>query len=113
MIYIRNRATWKKKGVYIGRSPPDPSVLGNPFTTRIDDGKERKKVITKYREWLEMLPADSPQWLEIRRLRRLYDERGELNLVCHCAPKACHGEIVKMAILGEIKPGRTKQTKLL
>ena len=67
-----------KGAVYIGR----PSKWGNPFTI----GKEgtREEVIKLYEEYLmgnaELLGA-------------LPELRGK-DLVCFCAPKACHGDVL-------------------
>ncbi len=66
-------------GVYIGR----PSKWGNPFVIGKDG--TRSEVIQKYRKWLNSNPdlrADAKKEL-----------RGK-NLVCFCAPLACHGDIL-------------------
>ena len=63
--------------VYIGR----PSKWGNPFIIGRDGTRE--EVIRKYIDW--MFTKFDPH--EIRELR------GK-DLVCHCAPKACHGDVL-------------------
>lgn len=65
--------------VYIGR----PSPWGNPFIIGKDGTRE--EVIEKYREYL----ISNTELVE-RAKREL---RGK-NLVCFCAPNACHGEIL-------------------
>jgi len=65
--------------VYIGR----PSKWGNPFAIGIDGSRE--EVIVKYRIWLLAQPA------MIAQVKR--DLSGK-DLVCFCAPKACHGDIL-------------------
>jgi hypothetical protein len=74
--------------VYVGR----PSPLGNPFTIGKDG--DRAAVVAKYRRWLwDNHRADR----EVR--RALYDllasaHQGPLELVCWCAPQACHGDVI-------------------
>lgn len=63
--------------VYIGRG----SLYGNPFIRGVDG--TRSQVIRKYIEYIE---NDSELKNEL--IKHL---RGK-NLVCFCAPKACHGD---------------------
>ena len=66
-------------GVYIGR----PSKFGNPF--EIGKDGDREEVIRKYKEWI----LNQPELVE--------DAKRELkgkDLVCWCAPLACHGDIL-------------------
>jgi hypothetical protein len=65
--------------VYIGR----PGPWGNPFVIGKDG--DRAEVIRKYREWLMQRPA------LIERARR---ELAGKDLVCWCAPQACHGHVL-------------------
>ena len=68
-----------KDAVYIGR----PSKWGNPFT--MSEYGKREWVIEKYREWI----LSQPKLIE--------DARRELvgkDLVCYCAPQACHGDVL-------------------
>jgi hypothetical protein len=64
---------------YIGR----PSKFGNPFRTGPDG--DRDEVIDKYEAYLLANPA-----LIAAAKREL---RG-LDLICWCAPKRCHGDIL-------------------
>jgi len=41
---------------------------------------------------------NSRLWLAIEELAYRVYEGEELNLVCFCAPKACHGDLIKDAI---------------
>lgn len=80
------------KGVYVGR----PSILGNPFTVR-DYG--HGVAIDMYRTWLEsQLLSDTPQYRAIKALAEEYKAKGQLTLVCWCAPKPCHAEVIAKAI---------------
>lgn len=65
--------------VYIGR----PSKWGNPFTMG-DDGT-RDVVVAKYEEWIRT----QPQLLEAAKR-----ELAGKDLVCFCAPKKCHGDVL-------------------
>lgn len=64
--------------VFIGR----PTKWGNPFY--VGKHGNRHEVIQMYREWIVLQPE-------------LMAALGELkgkNLVCFCAPKACHGDVL-------------------
>ena len=78
-------------GEYIGR----PSPLGNPFPLRQES--DRDLVISKYGRWLkEKIESDedNPQKQEIRRLAKILVDTGNLDLVCWCKPKRCHGDVI-------------------
>jgi hypothetical protein len=64
--------------VYIGRG----SKWGNPF--RIGRDGERVAVIAKYERWLA----------EQHHLLRALDELSGRDLVCFCAPRSCHGDLL-------------------
>jgi hypothetical protein len=77
--------------VYVGR----PSKWGNPFV--IPRHGSRAEVIAKYREWIVRQPklmADLPEL------------RGK-DLVCHCAPEPCHGDV--LLELANPKPRRNRK----
>lgn len=65
--------------VYIGR----PSKWGNPFV--IGQHGSRNQVIVKYGRWIVQQP---------HLMASLHELRGR-DLVCWCAPLACHGEVLK------------------
>ena len=69
--------------VYVGR----PSPFGNPFSIGKDGSRE--EVIEKYRQWLQ----DQPRLIKIMK-REL---KGK-DLVCFCAPKPCHGDVIKEVV---------------
>lgn len=83
-----------KGAVYIGRG----SKWGNPFTSiqgRNTKASEvvgsREEAIEKYRQWL----WNNIQAGEIQ-LQELADLHGK-DLVCFCAPKPCHGDVLERA----------------
>lgn len=80
--------------VYIGRG----SKWGNPFTSiqgrntlAAEVVGSREEAIEKYRQWL---------WNKIQageiQLQELADLHGK-DLVCFCAPKPCHGDVLERA----------------
>jgi len=64
--------------IYIGRG----SKWGNPF--RIGQDGDRAAAILKHERWL----ADQ------HHLLRALDELRGHDLVCFCAPRACHGDLL-------------------
>lgn len=64
--------------VYIGR----PSKWGNPFVIGRDGSRE--EVVQRYRDYILSSPS---------LLSALPELRGR-NLVCWCAPCACHGDVL-------------------
>lgn len=64
--------------LYIGR----PSKWGNSFVIRRDGS--RADVIAKYRAWIVAQPA----------FMNALDELRGRDLVCWCAPLACHGDVL-------------------
>jgi|3_EtaG_2_1085321.scaffolds.fasta_scaffold99952_2 hypothetical protein len=85
---------------YIGR----PHELGNPF--HITKHFTRTHVIERYKEWLDRVLKDpkSAQARAIKKLREELDYHGTINLVCWCAPQACHGDIIKQHLEENTKP---------
>ena len=73
-----------KFDVYIGR----PSKWGNPFSIGKDG--DREEVLYKYKEWIKT------QDLDLNELR-------DKVLGCWCAPKKCHGDILRDLIKKEDK----------
>lgn len=71
--------------MYIGRGSP----WGNPYVIGKDGN--RTEVIARYRKYAVMMLSENPHWLN-----RL---RGK-DLVCFCAPLACHGDVL-LEMIGE------------
>ena len=78
--------------VYIGRGSP----LGNPFPMTNYSSAERTRVITEYRRWfLSMVAGKNPKVMsELSRIAELLKNQ-EVRLGCFCAPKDCHGDVIK------------------
>ena len=77
-VLNKHQAGIPATAVYIGRG----SKWGNPF--RIGPDGDRAAVIAKHERWL----AQQPQLL------RSLDELRGRDLVCFCAPLACHGDLL-------------------
>jgi len=96
MIWVVNKYAGVPAGghhEYIGR----PSVLGNPF--KIGTDGDRTQVVEKFRAYLEEA-LKNPRHPVTQRLRELalIAQNGDLVLVCFCAPKSCHGDVLKEVI---------------
>ena len=87
-------------GEYIGRAngqrPASP--LANPF--RLTCEADRDQVIADYRFWLwKQIQGGNPEVLqELRRLLTLARRPEGVTLLCWCAPKPCHGQVVARAL---------------
>ena len=85
MKVINKRDASASAGIYIGRG----SAWGNPYVIGKDGN--RAEVIAKYRKYAVMMLSENPHWL--------YRLRGK-DLVCYCAPLACHGDVL-LEMIGE------------
>ena len=77
-------------GVYVGR----PTPLGNPF--RLLREEDRDQVVARYAAWLEEELHRGNREVA-RALEELYQRlkrRGDITLLCFCAPRRCHGEVI-------------------
>lgn len=74
-----------------------PSILGNPF--KLGEDGTRDEVIGKYREWLgQKIEASDPVVMSEMRRIALAASQGEVRLFCWCAPKHCHGDVIKEVV---------------
>lgn len=72
------RIVRRKNAVYVGR----PSKWGNPFEIGRDG--DRDEVIAKYADWIT---GQDDLMAEL-------DELRGKDLICWCAPRACHADIL-------------------
>jgi len=77
-VLNKHMAGSHEDAVYVGRG----SKWGNPFRIGIDG--DRAAVIAKYERWLRSQ----------HHLLRALDELRGRNLLCFCAPKPCHGDLL-------------------
>lgn len=78
-VYNKRNKDAPADAVYVGR----PSAFGNPFS--IGKTNQRADVVRKYGEWIRTNPE------LVGRARA--ELRGK-DLVCWCAPEACHADIL-------------------
>lgn len=76
---------------YVGR----PTPLGNPYAVSVYG---HDVCIDMYREWfiaqLDSAADDSPFYKQLNYLAAVYKDKGTLTLLCWCAPKTCHADVI-------------------
>ena len=74
--------------------------LGNPFA--VTPTCSREEAIAQFRLWLraECRKAQSQAKGDVLALAALHHQGVDLVLGCHCAPQACHCEVIADAIRG-------------
>jgi hypothetical protein len=104
MIKVKNKHKSKPEpnDIYIGRG----SVLGNPFTHLDLKGtkaeyhcESREEAINRYEEYIfEKIKNKDPKICH--ELNKIYSTAlfRDVNLICFCHPKSCHGDIIKKII---------------
>ena len=110
-IKVINVSNWKPYDdgneyihFYIGRSG-DGNVLGNPFT-HIKSGtlaqyvvSDRDTAIEKYKQYFDESYQNNPKFkAKIDEIYDAYVSGKNIHLECFCAPKPCHGDIIKLYI---------------
>ena len=85
MVYNKRNKNCPKDTVYVGR----PSIFGNPFFLKNES--ERIEIVQKYKSYLyARLRMDKSFKAKVK---ALYGK----DLVCWCAPKACHADVLEKA----------------
>lgn len=102
---------WSK--VYIGRGGSQKimrSPLNNPYI--IDEQNNREKVIENFHReaWRQVQLGNGAFYDAIEKIATLLAQGKNIELVCHCKPLACHGDIVKNAALWMIKEKKVPST---
>ena len=99
-----NLRIWPPGAIYIGRGTP----LGNPSS--IQEAGSRDQALADFYVYLEALigrvergTGDAHDQATYETLRSL---REDSELVCSCAPKPCHGDIIKQFWASHFKPLR-------
>jgi hypothetical protein len=92
------RAARQAGVVYCGRGSP----LGNPFRSGKDGS--RAKVLARFRVWLwRQLTSGNAE------VQAALEGLGEGSVLgCHCAPQACHCEVVRRAWAWWARQGRAR-----
>lgn len=95
-----------KDKIYIGRRSygKKGSVLENKFIIGKDGN--RNEVVEKYRRWLwTEFNKEGEVYNELVRIARKVKNGKKVDLVCWCAPKGCHGDVIRNCIKWMIKDG--------
>jgi len=97
--------------IYIGRG----SVLGNPFVgtknVNLTKGKyqcdSREESIESYERYLleKINIRDTVICNELNRIYKI-SKSSNVNLVCFCSPKKCHGDIIKKILDQKLEHGK-------
>ena len=96
-VVNKYKHTSTKHDFYIGRG----SGLGNPWTHL--DSKyptfktvTREEAVNKFKDYFyeQIQLEDSELKNNLEEIINLHKKHGEVNLVCFCKPKACHGDII-------------------
>ena len=75
-----------------------PFPLSNPFHLKdIHDDVQRAECIAKYKTYL-WEQIKKPESSVMKTLAILAQTTNDIALVCYCAPKPCHGDVVKAAV---------------
>lgn len=91
------------RDIYVGRG----SAFGNPFTSQKIEGTKaefqasnREEAVEKYEYYLET-QLKLKQRNVVKGLEEMVEmlKEGDINLVCYCAPKKCHAEIIKNRVM--------------
>lgn len=102
--------------IYIGRG----SGLGNPYTSlplaktkAMYQCKTKEEAVEKYRIWLDKAVRSKDSDVQ-KKLLEIYNKakKGNVNLVCYCAPNACHGDVIKEKIEKMISYSQDKSNKV-
>jgi hypothetical protein len=101
-VVNKHHGQWPhRRYVYIGR----PSALGNPFP--VNAGRTREEAVAEFEIYLQQqMEAGNEAILnELERIGAMVlDDSGEpVCLQCFCAPKACHGDVIRRVIEQAIK----------
>ena len=85
--------------VYIGRGNATRGLPHSPFANpfKMNTEADRIGVVQNYRDWL---------WQQLQAGKILEADLLALqgkNLVCYCAPKACHGDVLKDAVAWAVR----------
>ena len=101
-IRVLNTRLVADRGEYVGR----PSPLGNPFKLERESDREsdRESVIERYEVWLreKIRIRDRLVCDELNRLYKIVRDSGVLELVCWCAPKRCHADVIRCVLLEQL-----------
>lgn len=79
-----------------------PSILGNPFKMEKEDDREIS-VVKFYHYLRDEYAKKDMVYKELFKIYEILKTGKDVYLVCCCAPKLCHGDIIKNALKGMLK----------
>lgn len=90
---------------YIGRG----SVLGNPYTSKdvnnsmaIYQSTSREASIESYRDYLkDKIDSNDIPIMNMINMMLETLKTSDINLVCYCKPKDCHGDVIKTYLVSK------------
>lgn len=97
--------------VYIGRpSPMFPQYVGSPLANpyHLVDEEDRIRILNDYRWWMQHKTTGDqtdPAFQEVVRILRLSLRSEGVTLACWCAPKPCHGQVIREFVHAFYKVG--------
>lgn len=96
-IVVKNKYKASLEDTVLGIDITRASIFGNPFRMSNNSIEERSRVCKKYREYLFNCTNNTESKLKkaLDILYQRWKKEGKLVLLCVCAPKACHGDIIK------------------
>lgn len=89
------QGAWPTNALYVGRGTP----LGNPY--QVGEHGSREEVVLAYRDWLERRLSERDPVV----LTALAGIKENSALICSCAPKLCHAEIIREVWLDRFSKG--------
>lgn len=93
-IVSKRKPLLKLPSILIDRT----TFLGNPFVMGKDGN--RKEVIQRYKEYFDYKMCNDPVFRsQFFSLCKFYAHYDRIQLVCWCAPLACHGDVIKEVML--------------
>ena len=97
-VRVLNKRLVGDRGEYVRR----PSPLGNPF--KLERESDRESVIERYEVWLreKITTRDKAVCGELNRLYKIARDFGVLELLCWCAPKLCHADVIRRVLLEQL-----------
>ena len=102
-------------GLYIGRANSSYGLGGSVLANdRRQANESREQHIARYRVWLwAEYNKNGSVYFELHRIANLVENGHDVDLMCWCAPKACHGDIVKSCVQWILKQYRANEIERL
>lgn len=90
---------------YIGRPSPLANIYSHMDLSHCIKCETRDKAVDQYEIYLKnkIQKKDVKTLNELNKIYLFLKEKREINLVCFCAPKRCHGEVIKKIIQERLK----------